>query len=160
MPVVAVWMRDNDLGENPCHYLDPAARLPGAEAFVHIATGFTAFERGDRGEAQRSVDRALAVRPDLTRKIIRQAFRFPKWLALAVGYDAGNGPSRRIGPRATPPQPGCATRCPSPISASRSRSGPAPNGCTGLGTSPESLAWLARRWAGSGTGTASIRRRV
>ena len=84
MPVVAVWMRDNDLGENTCHYLDPAARLPGAEALVHIATGFTAFERGDRGEAQRSVDRALAVRPDLTRKIIHQAFRFPKWLALAV----------------------------------------------------------------------------
>ena len=85
MLVMAVWMRDDDLGENTRHYLDPAARLPGAEAFVHIATAVTALKRGEGDEAQRSVDRALAVRPELTLKIIRHSFRFPKWPALVAG---------------------------------------------------------------------------
>ncbi len=85
MLVMAVWMRENELGENTRHYLDPAARLPGAEAFVHIATGVTALKRGDLDEAQRSVDRALGVRPELTLRIIRPSFRFPKWPALVAG---------------------------------------------------------------------------
>lgn len=85
MLVMAVWMRDGVLAENVRHYLDPAARLPGAEAFVHIATAVTALRRADRDEAARCVARAMAVRPDLTLKIIRHSFRFPKWPELVAG---------------------------------------------------------------------------
>lgn len=85
MLVMAVWLRDGRLAENVRHYLDPAARLPGAEAFVHIATAVTALRRGDRAEAEQCVARAMGVRPDLTLHVIRHAFRFPKWPDLVAG---------------------------------------------------------------------------
>ena len=85
MLVMAVWMRDGTLAENVRHYLDPAARLPGADAFVHIATAVTALRRSDRNEAAACVARAMAVRPDLTLQIIRHSFRFPKWAELVAG---------------------------------------------------------------------------
>lgn len=85
MLVMAVWMRDGLLAENVRHYLAPASRLPGAEAFVHIATAVTALRRGDRAEAERCVGRAMGVRSDLTLQIIRHSFRFPKWPELVAG---------------------------------------------------------------------------
>ncbi len=85
MLVMCVWIRDSELGENVRHYLEPAARLPGAEAFVHIAVAVVALKCGDQVEAQKALDRALTVRPDLTLKIIRHAFHFPKWPELVAG---------------------------------------------------------------------------
>lgn len=85
MLVMAIWLRDMDLGENVRHYLDPAARLPGAEAFVHIAVAVTALKRGDETAARRALENALGVRPSLTLHIIKHAFHFPKWPVLVEG---------------------------------------------------------------------------
>ena len=53
-----------------------------------------------------------------------------------------------------------ATRCPPPISFSLSRGGGSPTARIGLGTSPDRRGCAARTLSGSGTGTASISRRV
>lgn len=85
MLVMSIWLRDNELGENVRHYLDPAARMPGAETFVHTAVAVTALKRGDEVAARRALDDALKVRPNLTLHTIQHAFHFPKWPALVAG---------------------------------------------------------------------------
>ncbi len=85
MLVMAIWLRDGELGENVRHYLDPASRQPAAEAFVHVACAVTALKRDDRDAAKRALDRALEMRPELTVAIIRYAFHFPKWPELVAG---------------------------------------------------------------------------
>lgn len=85
MLVMSIWLRDMELGENVRHYLDPAARMPGAETFVHIAVAVTALKRDDKVAARRALENALTVRPNLTLHTIQHAFHFPKWPALVEG---------------------------------------------------------------------------
>ncbi|MDT8325841.1 MAG: adenylate/guanylate cyclase domain-containing protein [Roseovarius sp.] len=85
MLTMSIWLRDMELGENVRHYLDPAARLPGAEAFVHTAAAVTALKRGDNAAARHGLDNALKVRPNFTLQTIQNAFHFPKWPALVAG---------------------------------------------------------------------------
>ncbi|MEO0358652.1 MAG: adenylate/guanylate cyclase domain-containing protein, partial [Pseudomonadota bacterium] len=85
---MSIWMRDMELGENVMHYLQPAARLPDADAFVHLAVAVTALKRGDRQAEQSALDWALDIRPDFTWKLVRNAFYFPKWKALVSGISA------------------------------------------------------------------------
>lgn len=54
MVVMALWMRDMELGENVREHLDAASRLPGAEAFVHIAVAVVALKRDDQPVADRA----------------------------------------------------------------------------------------------------------
>jgi Flp pilus assembly protein TadD len=85
MLAVAIWMRDMTLGENMRKYLEPAARNPGAEAFVHSAYAVLSLRAGDRGTAQRALEQALTVRPDFSLEVIKYGFHFPKWPALVAG---------------------------------------------------------------------------
>lgn len=84
MLVMSIWLRDMELGENVRHYLDPAARMPGAETFVHIAVAVVALKRSDEVAARRALENALKVRPNLTLHTIQHAFYFPKWPALVA----------------------------------------------------------------------------
>ncbi|SFN64718.1 adenylate/guanylate cyclase [Roseovarius lutimaris] len=85
MLVMSIWLRDMELGENVRHYLDPAARMPGAETFVYIAVAVTALKRDDKVAARRALENALTVRPNLSLHTIQHAFHFPKWPALVEG---------------------------------------------------------------------------
>ncbi|WP_417726807.1 adenylate/guanylate cyclase domain-containing protein [Roseovarius sp.] len=85
MLVVAIWMRDMHLSENTRKYLEPAARNPGAEAFVHSAYAVLSLRAQDIDTARRALDQALAVRPDFSLEVIKYGFHFPKWPVLVAG---------------------------------------------------------------------------
>ncbi|MEC5323698.1 hypothetical protein VSX60_10690 [Aurantimonas sp. A3-2-R12] len=74
-----------ELGENVREHLDAASRLPGAEAFVHIAVAVVALKRDDQPVADRALSKALTIRPELTHNVIKYSFYFPKWPALVAG---------------------------------------------------------------------------
>ena len=85
MLAVAIWMRDMSLGENMRPYLEPAARHPGAEAFVHSAYAVLSLRAGDRTTAERALAQALTVRSDFSLDVIKYGFHFPRWPVLVAG---------------------------------------------------------------------------